>query len=249
MNRSDRIFGLIGYPLSHSFSKKYFTEKFNKENIPHTSYELFEIQSIADLKIILEHNPTLCGLNVTIPHKETVIPYLNNVSDAVLKIGACNCIKIENGNLIGYNTDVVGFEKMLIPYLKPHHTKALILGTGGAAKAVAWVMNKFNIEFLYVSRQEGEKKIAYSAIDKNVMNAHTLIINTTPLGMSPNTDKAPEIPYNFITAKHLCVDLIYNPPKTKFLELSEHEGATILNGQEMLVIQAEESWKIWNGSR
>jgi shikimate dehydrogenase len=246
MQKAERLYGLIGYPLSHSFSKRYFTEKFEKENIAGCRYELFPIKSVNDLRNIIHNNPTLCGLNVTIPYKETVIPFLHNMTDAVHQIGACNCIQIFDGKLTGYNTDVIGFEKMILPYLKPYHSKALILGTGGAAKAVAWVFNKLGLEYIYVSRDAGMNKISYSDIDASLMDAHKIVVNTTPLGMAPNTEGVPEIPFDYISSEHLFIDLIYNPAKTRFLSIAEQKGATIVNGMEMLIIQAEEAWKIWN---
>jgi shikimate dehydrogenase len=175
-----------------------------------------------------------------------VIPFLHEVSEAVKEIGACNCIDILDGRLTGYNTDVIGFEKMLTPFLRPHHQHALILGTGGAAKAVAWVFNKLNITYQYVSRNAGADRCSYQDLTASVMHTHTLIVNTTPLGMWPKLEETPSISFDSLTEKHLCVDLIYNPEKTKFLTESERRGASILNGMEMLVIQAEESWRIWN---
>ncbi len=242
----ERLFGLIGFPLSHSFSKKYFAEKFEKESIPHCRYELFPIEQIDHLPQIISAHPELRGMNVTIPYKESVIPFLHEVSEAVKEIGACNCIDILDGRLTGYNSDVIGFEKMLTPFLRPHHQHALILGTGGAAKAVAWVFNKLNITYQYVSRNAGADRCSYQDLTASVMHTHTLIVNTTPLGMWPKLEETPSISFDSLTEKHLCVDLIYNPEKTKFLTESERRGATILNGMEMLVIQAEESWRIWN---
>jgi shikimate dehydrogenase len=246
MQKAERLFGLIGYPLSHSFSKRYFTEKFQKENISGCRYELFPIEWVGDVKKIIENNPALSGLNVTIPHKESVIPYLDHLTDAVRQIGACNCIQVRAGKLTGYNTDVIGFEKMILPYLKSYHAKALILGTGGAAKAVAWVFNKLGLEYIYVSRDAGMNKISYSEIDDSLMDAHKIVVNTTPLGMAPNTEGVPDIPFEHISGEHLFIDLIYNPAKTRFLSIAEEKGATIVNGMEMLIIQAEEGWKIWN---
>jgi shikimate dehydrogenase len=246
MNQHQKLYGLIGFPLSHSFSGSFFSEKFKKDNIQDSSYELFPISSIELLPELLASHPELCGLNVTIPYKEVVIPYLTKQSQAVQEIGACNCVQIKNKERIGYNTDVIGFEKMLLPHLRPHHTNALILGTGGAAKAVAWVFNKLGIRFTYVSRTHKEGIESYSNLNEELLHINTLIVNTTPLGMSPKIDVCPEIPYEFLNNTHLCVDLIYNPAKTKFLEIAENRGSAILNGLEMLIIQAEESWKIWN---
>jgi shikimate dehydrogenase len=239
-----RQFGLIGYPLGHSFSKNYFTEKFRREGITDAAYELYPIEHISLLPGILEKNPQLAGLNVTIPHKEAVLPFLAEKSQAVLETGACNCIKISKGVLCGFNTDVIGFAQSLKPYLGPQHTKALILGTGGAAKAVAWVLEKAGINYIFVSRSG--PGLSYQQINQDIIVKHKLIINTTPLGMQPNTEKKPSIPYSKLTAGHLLFDLVYNPPKTRFLEEGEQYGAVIVNGLQMLEIQAEESWKIWN---
>lgn len=241
-----RLFGLIGYPLSHSFSKRYFTEKFEKEKLTDCRYELFPISSIDELKNVLYRHPDLCGLNVTIPHKEQVISFLDEVDDVVENILACNCISIKNGKLKGFNTDVVGFERSLKAQLKPHHKKALILGTGGAAKAVEFVLQKLRIDFKYVSRKPIENGYSYDELTADIIAEHTLIINTTPIGMYPAIDEAPAIPYEAISGNHYLFDLVYNPEKTLFLQKGEERGATIKNGYEMLVIQADESWMIWN---
>ena len=242
-----RLFGLIGYPLSHSFSKKYFEEKFKREKIPDCRYELFSLKSIDGLKKIFKEKPNLEGLNVTIPYKQQVLQYLYSSSDIPKEIKACNCIKIIGGKLFGYNTDVIGFEKSLKPLLKPWHKKALILGNGGATEAVIFVLKKLDINFDIVSRSlHANSTLCYKDLGEQVMKESLLIINTTPLGMYPQTDQYPDIPYEFITDKHLLYDLIYNPAKTLFLEKGEERGATIKNGEEMLVLQAEESWRIWN---
>ncbi|MBY0477555.1 MAG: shikimate dehydrogenase [Chitinophagaceae bacterium] len=239
-------FGLIGYPLSHSFSKNYFTKKFQDEGIANCRYELFPIKTITELNILLQQENELQGLNVTIPYKETVLPFLQHVSPAVAEIGACNCIRIKDGQLEGFNTDVIGFEQTLQPLLMPQHTKALILGTGGAAKAVAWVLKQKGIHYQYVSRTQGEGRMTYEELNANVLSSYTIIINTTPLGMQPNIHQKPSLPYTLLTQQHLCYDLIYNPSKTNFLLEAEKQGAVIKNGEDMLIIQAEESWKIWN---
>lgn len=241
-----KLYGLIGYPLSHSFSKNYFSQKFLKEGITDCVYELLPIETIEQFPLLLQEHPNLCGLNVTIPYKETVLPYLHHVSEEVKEIGACNCIKIEKGELYAYNTDVIGFERSLLPLLLPHHTKALVLGTGGAAKGVAWVLNKLNIEYKFVSRKGGDA-FRYEELNASVLDAYTVIINTTPLGMQPNSNTKPSLPYDAIGQKHLCYDLVYNPAKTVFLQLAEANGAVVKNGFDMLEIQAEESWRIWNG--
>ena len=241
-----RLFGLIGYPLSHSFSKKYFTEKFEQERMKDCRYENFSIASVDELKKILENNPELEGLNITIPYKEQVIPFLDESSEVIKQAGACNCIKIISGKLYGYNTDVTGFEQSLNIKLMPHHKKALVLGSGGASKAVRFVLKKKGIEFIVVSRSNNPHFISYEELTNEIIQDHTLIINTTPLGMQPHTDVYPSIPYFALTTQHYLYDLIYNPAKTLFLQKGEERGAAIQNGAEMLIIQAEESWKIWN---
>lgn len=239
-------YGLIGYPLSHSFSKKYFTEKFERESIQDHEYELFPIDQISQLPSLLHTETNLKGLNVTIPYKEQVIPYLDELTEVVKEIQACNCIRILDGKLIGYNTDVIGFEKTLYSKLSNHHQRALVLGTGGASKAVHFVLKKKGIDFLEVSRTKGEGRITYQEIDEQVIASHTLIINTTPLGMYPNVEEAPDLPYHLLSDQHYLYDLVYNPAKTKFLLEGESRGAVIENGVDMLVIQAEASWDIWN---
>ena len=240
------LYGLIGYPLSHSFSQKYFTEKFEKENITNCRYQNFPISTIDELKKIIDQNPDLKGLNVTIPYKEKVIPYLNEATEVVKKIGACNCIKFIDGKLIGYNTDVTGFEKSFIKKLKPFHNAAMVLGTGGASKAVQYVLHKLKIPFIIVSRNPRKNEMSYDNLDAHTINRCKIIINTTPLGMQPNVQQSPSIPYLNITNQHYLFDLIYNPVKSVFLEKGEFMGASIQNGDEMLINQAEESWQIWN---
>lgn len=242
-----RLFGLIGYPLSHSFSKKYFTEKFESEGIADCRYELFPIETIDEMKELLQNNTGLCGLNITIPYKQLVLRHLTDETNLPEGIRACNCIKIKDGQLIGYNTDVVGFEKSFTPLLASHHTKALVLGNGGATAAVVYVLKKAGIEYSIVSRQKhGVSNLTYADIDEKMMKENTIIINTTPLGTFPAVDECPAIPYQFITAQHYLFDLVYNPAKTLFLQKGEKQGAVIKNGYDMLVLQAEESWRIWN---
>jgi len=249
-----RQFGLIGYPLSHSFSQKFFTEKFLQENIVNASYQNFPIPSMESFGALWKENPNLEGLNVTIPYKKEVIPFLQHSSAVVQEIHACNCIRKFNNELYGYNTDVIGFEKSLLPFLKPHHTHALILGTGGAAAAVQWVLQKLNIQFQIVSRKanaieantEMKSIISYDQLNKSLVETHTLIINTSPVGMYPNTNEAPPIAYEGITAQHHLYDLVYNPTETLFMKNGLEKGATVQNGLAMLHIQAEESWAIWN---
>jgi shikimate dehydrogenase len=240
-----KLYGLLGKTLKHSFSKAYFAEKFARLNIADCRYENFELASINELPALLD-NPFIRGLNVTIPYKEDVIQFLHEKNEVVEEINACNCINIIDGKLIGYNTDVFGFEQSLKPFLKPHHTKALILGTGGAAKAVQYTLKKLGISFQIVSRSKKDVTITYDELNELILQDHTLIINTSPLGMYPKMDEAPPIPYNFLTPQHLLFDLIYNPEKTLFLEKGEEHGAQIANGKEMLLLQAEESWRIWN---
>lgn len=241
------MFGLIGYPLGHSFSKKYFETKFRHEQIHGCAYENFELSSIEELSSLIVATPALQGFNVTIPYKELIIPFLNYSSDVVKKTGACNCVSIRNRELYGFNTDVTGFEQSLKKKLLPCHNKALILGTGGAAKAVAYVMNKLGISFSYITRnnQHSPGHLHYKDVDDSLLKSHTLIVNTTPSGMYPHIHAAPPINYDIITAQHYLFDLIYNPEKTLFLKRGESRGAAIENGHEMLIIQAEESWKIW----
>ncbi len=244
-----KLYGLTGFPLGHSFSKKYFEEKFEKENISDAAFKLFSIESVEEIKNILEDNKTLQGLAVTIPYKETIMQFLTNISPEATAIGAVNCIRIKEGKTTGYNTDVIGFEKSLKPLLKQYHKHALLLGTGGASKAVQFVLNKLGIDFLLVSRiKDAEKNIlSYEDINAAILQKFSLIINTTPLGMSPNEVEMPSLPYHLLNAKHLLYDLIYKPEKTRFLKAGEEQGCTIKNGFEMLILQAEENWKIWNG--
>ena len=218
-----------------------------RKGITDCRYELFPLKSIDDLKEILKANPDLEGLNVTIPYKQQVLSHLYSFTDIPKEIKACNCIKIIKGRLFGYNTDVIGFEKSLRSLLKPWHKKALILGNGGATEAVVFVLKKLDISFEIVSRSlHANSTLCYKDLGEQVMKEKLLIINTTPLGMYPQTDQYPDIPYEFITDKHLLYDLIYNPAKTLFLQKGEERGATIKNGEEMLRLQAEESWRIWN---
>ena len=241
-----RLFGLIGYPLSHSFSKKYFTEKFEQEEITECRYDLFPIKTIDELPLLVRNNPKLEGLNITIPYKKQVLSFLDasNIPDG---LNACNCINITDGKLVGYNTDVTGFEKSLKPLLKSYHKNALVLGNGGATAAVIFVLEKLGISFEIVSRKLHDGAVlTYKNINKKMMTENTLIINTTPLGMYPDTATCPDIPYESISNKHLLYDLVYNPDKTLFLQKGEERGARIKNGEEMLILQAEESWRIWN---
>ena len=241
-----RLFGLIGKPLTHSFSKGYFTNFFQQNGIADCRYENFELDQILSLTELVKSQSQLAGLNVTIPYKEAVLPFLDFQDDVVRAIGACNCIKVLNSQLYGFNTDVIGFRESLSSRLKPHHTQALILGTGGAAKAVAYALDQLAIKYQIVSRKEQEGLLSYEGLDKKVLSIHTLIVNTTPLGMYPQIDTFPPIDYSHLTSDHLLFDLVYNPERTAFLEKGSQFGADVMNGHEMLLIQAKESWRIWN---
>ncbi len=244
-----RKFGLIGYPLSHSFSKKYFSAKFEIEGIKDCSYELYPIEKIKELPLLLQQQQ-LEGLNVTIPYKKEVLPFLTEVSAEVRMIQACNCVLISGENRIGYNTDTIGFEKTFAPLLQADHKKALVLGTGGASLAVCYTLQKLGIDFLMVSRNPNDRpdQITYTDLNKEILGKFSIIINTTPVGTYPLVNDCPDIPYQFLTGRHYLYDLVYNPAVTLFLQKGKERGAVIQNGAEMLVIQAEESWKIWNGS-
>ncbi len=240
-------YGLIGYPLSHSFSKKYFSEKFERENISDAEYHAFPIEQIELLPQLIKDNPSLRGLSVTIPYKETVIPFLDELNETAKKIGAVNCIKISNGKMIGYNTDAFGFKQSIKPFLASQHERALILGTGGASKAVEYILKEIGINCFFVTRNKtAENQFIYEEVNENMLNAFKLIVNATPLGMFPNINACPAIPYQFITSSHLLYDLIYNPTETEFLKKGKLKGAAAVNGFSMLQHQAEEAWRIWN---
>ena len=243
-------YGLIGYPLKHSFSKDYFNGKFRAEGID-AEYVNFEISSIKEFKTILKENPDLKGLNVTIPYKEQVIPYLDQLSENVKLIGAVNVIKIERSKgkikkLTGFNSDIIGFKNSLEPLLKPHHQKALVLGTGGAAKAIYYGLQQLGIIPTYVSRvKQPETALIYDELTEHDIQTHTLIVNCTPVGMWPNVDECPKIPYEYLTADHLLYDLLYNPDETLFMKRGAQHGATVKNGLEMLLLQAFAGWSFW----
>jgi shikimate dehydrogenase len=245
-------FGLLGFPLEHSFSKKYFSEKFSKENKADHFYENYETADAADLRKIVHDNPELVGLNVTIPHKMNVLHMMDQADDVAQRIGAVNCIKIvRNGEagkfqLHGFNTDVWGFELALRPILRPHHRRALILGTGGSSKAVSFVLRKLNIEHFFVTRNTSRFHYSYADLNANTIKAFQVIVNCTPLGMFPDTETYPDIPYEFLTHKNLLFDLVYNPPQTAFLVKGKEQGAFVHNGFRMLRLQAEKAWEIWN---
>lgn len=242
-------FGLIGKNISYSFSKKYFTEKFEKSSLVGYRYENFDLSSIAQFPKLIRENPDLAGLNVTIPYKEKIIPYLDKLSKKATKIGAVNCIKFTSkGKLKGYNTDCYGFKKSVQPLLQSHHQKALILGTGGASKAVAFALEELGILYTFVSRSKKENALDYKYINATTFDNYQIIINCTPLGTFPAIDEVPPIPYDYFTPEHIAFDLIYNPEETQFLKLAKSKGAISKNGYEMLQLQAEKSWKIWNQS-
>lgn len=246
MQEIKKRFGLLGRNISYSFSKGYFTDKFAKENLENHSYENFDIQEIDALHEILAHNKDILGLNVTIPYKEVVLPFLSELSEIAKKIGAVNTIKFaKNGALIGYNTDYYGFKKSLEPLLQAHHKKALILGTGGAAKGVAYALEELGIVYEFVSREPKNTSLRYADINQTIFNDYQIIINASPVGTSPNIDKCPELPYALFTEQHIAYDLIYNPAETMFLNKAKSFGAATKNGQDMLIFQAEKAWEIW----
>jgi len=242
-------YGLIGYPLGHSFSVPYFKQKFEKEGID-AIYKNYPLNDIAEFDNLVKRVPDLVGLNVTVPYKQKVVKYMDALSKTARTLGAvntiCFCRKKGRLALIGHNTDVRGFEFSLKEHLKEHHTSALVLGTGGSSKAVTFVLEKLEIAFQRVSRNRGEDRISYEELDSEVVRTTPLIINTTPLGMHPEIDTFPPIPYEALTSQHLLFDLVYNPEKTRFLAQGEEQGAMVVNGYDMLVYQAEGSWEKWN---
>jgi shikimate dehydrogenase len=242
--KNKKRFGLIGKRLDYSFSKDFFTTKFKLEKLD-ASYKNIELNNLDELKEIID-TKNISGFNVTIPFKEKVIPLLDSLSKEANKTQAINCVEITSDKKwIGHNTDVIGFEKSLLSFIKNERPSALIFGTGGASKAVQFVLEKLNIEFKLVSRKKKNHELTYEELDKKTIQSHSLLINTTPLGTFPKIEDCIDIPFQFITDKHFCLDLIYNPEKTTFLERSEAQGAQIKNGLEMLEIQGEENWKIW----
>lgn len=242
-------YGLTGFPLEHSFSPRYFNNKFRTEGIA-AKYELYPVSDPQQVVTLLRDNPEIAGLNVTIPHKERIIPYLNKLHDAAAEIYAVNTIRIsrsEGLHLEGYNTDITGFEASLLPLLKGRpQMQALVLGTGGASKSIQYVLRKHSIPFRIVSRTPSEGMLTYPQLNEKIIGSSLLIINTTPLGMTPHQEAYPDLPYHAVSSNHICYDLIYNPQKTIFLRKAEKHGATIKNGLEMLEKQAEASWEIWN---
>jgi len=248
-----KTYGLVGYRLNYSFSKTFFTEKFKNENRKDCEYINFEIDSIDEFPGLFIKDKNIYGLNCTIPYKEKIIPFLDEIDPEAAVIGAINTVKIIQGKnqslkLKGYNTDIYGFENSLKPLLKENHKKALILGTGGASKAVKYILEKLNIEYLMATRKEnpGTGKISYSQIDKDIIENSLLIVNTTPLGTFPNVKECADLPYKYLTKKHLLYDLVYHPEVTAFLQHGIDKGATVVNGLKMLHLQAIKSWEIWN---
>lgn len=251
-------YGLIGHPLGHSFSRQFFTEKFEREGLD-ADYLNFDIESIDQLPQLIASHPNLRGLNVTIPYKQAVIPYLDELSDEARAIGAVNVIRINGSNLKGFNSDIIGFMDSIRPLLKPHHRKALVLGTGGASKAICCGLDKLGLKWRYVSRRASSSSVSnsiagtppvltYAEITPSILAEYTVIVNCTPLGMYPRIDSCPEIQYNALTSDHLLYDLVYNPDITLFMRQGRRYGATVKNGLEMLHLQALASWKFWNGT-
>jgi len=241
-----RFYGLIGYPLGHSFSVPYFRNKFEKEGIEDALYSAFPLPSVEDFPILLKKERGLVGLNVTIPYKESIIPYLSELDETAKAIGAVNTLLIKDKGIKGYNTDCIGFEKSLLPLLAGKPYNALILGTGGAAKAVAFVLNKLGCSFRYISRNPQPGEWAYGDLNQEIIKENQLIINCSPMGMHPHIESFPEIPYEFLNADSILYDLIYNPEETIFLKKGKEAGAKTKNGLEMLYLQAEAAWSIWN---
>lgn len=238
-------YGIIGYPLGHSFSRGFFTEKFARESID-AQYLNFEIPDVAMLSDVLRDNPELRGLNVTLPHKQAVIPLLDEMSEEAMEIGAVNVIRVRNGKLKGFNSDIIGFTNSIKPLLQPHHRKALILGTGGASKAIRVGLNRLGIEWTYVSRSPRDGMVTYEDITAETLQEYTVIVNCSPVGMFPKVDAAPAIPYELLSPQHLLFDCVYNPEETLFMKKGRKQGATVKNGLEMLHLQAIASWNFWN---
>ncbi|WP_299224699.1 shikimate dehydrogenase [uncultured Psychroserpens sp.] len=242
-------FGLLGKNIAYSFSKGYFTKKFKTEGYPF-SYENFDLKDISDFPTLIQNNVNIGGFNVTIPYKEEILPYLNKIDKKAKKIGAVNTITVAyDGKLKGYNTDYYGFKKSIKPYLKSHHKSALILGTGGASKAIVYVLKKMKIDYDHVSRsKKPEAKFTYDSLTEDDIKHYKIIVNCTPVGTHPNVNICPDIPYDGVTKAHLLYDLIYNPEETKFMRLGRLQGAQTCNGLKMLEFQAEKAWSIWNST-
>ena len=238
-------YGIIGYPLGHSFSRAFFTEKFQREHID-AEYVNFEIPSADMLPGIVQANPNLRGLNVTLPHKEAVIPMLDEWSDEAKEIGAVNVIRVRDGRLKGFNSDIIGFMDSIRPLLKPWHQHALVLGTGGASRAIRVGLQRLGIEWTYVSRTPAPGRLTYADLTSELMEHYQVIVNCSPVGMFPRVDACPDIPYQLLTGRHLLYDLVYNPQETLFLKRGAERGAAVKNGLEMLHLQALASWRFWN---
>ncbi len=241
------LFGLIGKTLTHSFSKQYFSDKFEREGLDHT-YELFPLEKIEDYLRLIKQHANLSGLNVTIPYKESIIPFLDSLSPEAEKANAVNTILFRDGKSTGYNTDIYGFRNSIKPFLEPHHQRALILGTGGASKAVSYVFDDLGIDYYFVSRNKGNrlKCFSYDELNAYVMKSFPLIVNTTPVGMYPDVHSSPPVPYEHLTTSHFLYDLVYNPAETLFLKNGRSKGARTMNGLDMLKLQAERAWQLWN---
>ena len=239
----NKLFGLLGRDIGYSFSRDYFSKKFTAENLQH-KYVNFDLENLSTFKSLLSRKD-IFGMNVTIPYKQEVIPFLDELDPIAKAIGAVNTIVFKDDKRLGFNTDHIGFQNTLLNHLKPHHNKALVLGTGGASKAVCYVLEQLKIQVLKVSRSEGQDRKAYHQLTAEDYNEHSLIINCTPLGTHPNTGACPPIDYKQINAEHLLYDLIYNPKVTAFMQMGKDKGATVLNGYQMLVEQAEASWSLW----
>ncbi|WP_417444269.1 shikimate dehydrogenase family protein [Joostella sp.] len=241
----NKHFGLLGKDISYSFSSGYFTKKFEKLGLTNHSYVNFDLQNVEEIKDVLSNDKEIVGFNITIPYKEAIIPFLTEIDPKAEEIGAVNTVKVTENGLKGYNTDIYGFQKSIEPHIKPTHKKALILGTGGASKAVKHALIDLGLEYKYVSRSASEDKFSYEMLTKEVMEEYHVIVNCSPVGTFPNVDQKPAIPYEFLTENHLVFDLIYNPPKTAFMKHAEANGAKAVNGSKMLELQAEKAWEIW----
>ncbi|HQQ93254.1 MAG TPA: shikimate dehydrogenase [Bacteroidia bacterium] len=246
-----REFGLLGFELKHSFSKAYFEKKFAQLNFPDYSYNNFEIKSVLEFREILKAHPLLSGLNVTLPYKESIITLLDELDAEAEAIGAVNCIQIAGGKTKGFNTDVYGFSQSIKPFLDHHHERALILGTGGAARAVNFALKRLGVETAFLTSQASKRKpgvFLYTEANERMLQAYKLVVNASPLGMYPKVEQCPDLPYQYFGPEHLAFDLVYNPEETLFLKKARASGATGLNGLSMLHLQAEKSWEIWNNT-
>ncbi len=247
----ERLFGIVGYPLLQTSSPGYFRQKWEKENIKNTSYQIFPLKTLSEFMTLIESKPDLVGLNVTIPYKVSIIEKLHELSEEAKAIGAVNVIKISRHNdkaiLTGFNTDAIGFERSITPLMRSHHRAALILGTGGASRAAAYVFQKIGIDYFLVSRDpHGKNHIGYDNLTMDLFESHTIVVNASPMGMFPDIDSCPPLPYEYLSGHHLIFDMVYNPAETVFLQKGKAAGAAVLNGLPMLHQQAEATWQIWN---